>query len=74
MRNSEINNCPGDQEASYCTGITMINWEGKSREQWNEYTAFPGSMIPVGTDDPLYQGVADVIFDLDVIYHGARRE
>lgn len=55
---------------THCAGLTVVHREGEAGQQGYEDAAFPWGTITMCSDDAVYEGIADLILDLDIVYSG----
>ena len=53
--------------------VCMIQREGVSWQQWDDYTAPPLRTLVVGANDPVHDGVADLVLDLHFVHDRSRQ-
>lgn len=54
---------------AYRTSVAVVDREGESREKRNNDAAFEWCPFSVSSDDPVDDGVANLVLYLDFVYH-----
>lgn len=56
---------------AYSAGVTVIDRERKSWQQWDNDAAFPRGTVAVRSNDAMNQGISNPVLNFNVPNHGA---